>query len=148
MQKKKTIRCTAYILMLYVQYFILRKPSSVLTDTHLIGVPSAKTQSRKTHVFRFHNQKETQLPSDDPIRLLTASVLPFTCSRMTPLEVCTKQSEHPTTLSSDSFIQLRCLAAWAHDSFIIYMIVDIFSYRLSRMHVYGRMISVPSEYQG
>ena len=28
--------------MLYVQYFNLRKRSSVLTDTHLIGIPSAK----------------------------------------------------------------------------------------------------------
>ena len=33
-QKRKTNKSTAYIYMLYVQYFNLRKPSSVLTDTH------------------------------------------------------------------------------------------------------------------
>ena len=88
--------------MLYVQYFNLRKRSSVLIDTHLIGIPSAK--------IGFTTKKRRNPLGCTAFRRSNSSFNCFTSSfHMLTYDSAgsTKQSEH--TFSSDSFIFIASL---------------------------------------
>ena len=113
--------------MLYVQYFNLRKRSSVLIDTHLIGIPSAKigfTIKKRRNPLGCTAFRR----SNSSFNCFTSS---FHCSHKTPLEVRSRVSIHflLTALSS----LLRCFGSWQ----LHYIIVDISSssYSLSRKRV-------------